>query len=115
MALGPHPHSHWPSMSTVVAWAVISACRRNWVRGGWGVCICRCKHEGMVGVVKRAVGGGFDIKCRGGLRAGMPDAEFKGEDMEAATRKLESPPLLVSYQYTVKFDKKFKTIVILTI
>jgi len=69
----------------------------------------------MVGVVKRAVGGGFDIKCRGGLRAGMPDAEFKGEDMEAATRKLESPPLLVSYQYTVKFDKKFKTIVILTI
>jgi hypothetical protein len=52
---------------------------------------------------------------RYGLRAGMPDAEFKGEDMEAATRKLESLPLLVSYQYTVKFDKNFKTIVILTI
>jgi hypothetical protein len=50
-----------------------------------------------------------------GLRAGMPKADFKGEDMEAATRILKSPPLLVSYQYTVKFDKKFKTIEILTI
>jgi len=69
----------------------------------------------MVGVVKRAVGGGFDVKGRGGLRAGMPETDFKGEDMEEATRILESPPLLVSYQYAVKFDKKFKTIEILTI
>ena len=69
----------------------------------------------MVGVVKRAAGGGFDIRGRGGLRAGMPKADFKGEDMEAATRILESPPLLVSYQYTVKSDKKIKTIEILTI
>jgi len=45
----------------------------------------------------------------------MPKADFKGEDMEAATRILESPPLLVSYQYTVKSDKKIKTIEILTI
>jgi hypothetical protein len=37
----------------------------------------------MVGVVKRAAGGGFDMKGRGGLRAGMPKADFKGEDMEA--------------------------------
>ena len=49
----------------------------------------------MVGVVKSAVGGGFDIKGGGGLRAGMPEADFK-EDMEAATRVFESPPLLVS-------------------
>jgi len=69
----------------------------------------------MVGVVKRAAGGGFDIRGRGGLRAGMPKADFKGEDMEAATRIHESPPLFVSYQYTVKSDKKIKTIEILTI
>ena len=69
----------------------------------------------MVGVVKRAVGGGFDIEGRGGLRAGMSEADFKGEDMEAVTRVFESPPLLVSYQCTIKFDKKFKTIEILTI
>ena len=48
VALGPHPHSHWLSMSTVVAWAVISACRRNWVRDGW-VCIRGCKREGLGG------------------------------------------------------------------
>ena len=60
----------------------------------------------MVGVVKRAAGGGFDMKGRVGLRAGMPKADFKGEDMEAATRVFESAPLLVSYQCTVKFDKK---------
>ena len=76
----------------------------------WLVVVLWC----MVGVVKRAVGGGFDIKGRGGLRAGMPEADFR-EDMEAATRILESPSLLVSYQYAVKFDKKFKTIEILTI
>ena len=51
----------------------------------------------MVGVVKRAEGGGYDIEGRGGLRAGMPKADFKGENIEAATRILESPPLLVSY------------------
>jgi len=45
----------------------------------------------------------------------MPETDFKGEDMEAATRILELLPLLVSYQYAVKFDKKFKTIEILTI
>ena len=44
----------------------------------------------------------------------MPKADFR-EDMEAMTQILESPPLLVSYQYAVKFDKKFKTIEILTI
>ena len=44
----------------------------------------------------------------------MPEADFR-EDMEAATGVFESPPLLVSYQYAVKFDKKFKTIEILTI
>ena len=76
----------------------------------WLVIVLWC----MVGVVKRAVGGGFDIKGRGGLRAGMPEADFR-EDMEAATQILESLPLLVSYQYAVKFDKKFKTIEILTI
>jgi hypothetical protein len=48
VALGLHPHSHWLSMSTVVAWVVISVCRRNWVRGGW-VCICGCKREGLGG------------------------------------------------------------------
>jgi len=77
----------------------------------WLVVVLWC----MVGVVKRAVGGGFDIKGRGGLRAGMPETDFKGEDMKAATRILKSPPLLVSYQYAVKFDKNFKTIEILTI
>ena len=77
----------------------------------WLVVVLWC----MVGVVKRAVGSGFHIKGRGGLRAGMPETDFKGEDMEAATRILEPPPLLVSYQYAVKFDKKFKTIEILTI
>ena len=44
----------------------------------------------------------------------MPEADFR-EDMEAATRVFKSLPLLVSYQYAVKFDKKFKTIEILTI
>ena len=51
----------------------------------------------MVGVVKRAEGGGYNIEGRGGLQAGMPKADFKGENIEAATRILESPPLLVSY------------------
>ena len=45
----------------------------------------------------------------------MPDAESKGEDMEVATQKLELLPLLVSYQYTVKFNNKFNKFVTLTI
>jgi len=44
----------------------------------------------------------------------MPETDLKEEDIEAATRKLESPPLLVSYQYTVKFDKIFNIIGTLT-
>jgi len=32
------------------------------------------------------VGSGFDIKGRGVLQAGMPEADLKGEDIEAATR-----------------------------
>jgi len=52
---------------------------------------------------------------RGGPQAGVPKANLKGEDIEAATRVFESPPLLISYQYKVNFDKIFRTIVILTI
>jgi len=51
----------------------------------------------IVGVVKRVIGSGFDIKGRGGMGTGMPKANLKVEDIEAAARKLGPPLLLVSY------------------
>jgi hypothetical protein len=39
----------------------------------------------MASAVKRGVDGGFDVKGRGGMGVGIPEADLKVEDIEAAT------------------------------
>ena len=45
----------------------------------------------IVGVVKRVVGSGFNIKGRGGMGIGLPESKLKVENIEAAAQS-------VSYQ-----------------
>jgi len=42
----------------------------------------------MASVVKRGVGGGFDVKGRGGMGAGIPEADLKVEDLENLSHRL---------------------------
>ena len=64
----------------------------------------------IVGVVKRVVGSGFDIKGRGGMGTGLPESNLKGEDIEAAAQNFQAAAsigfLLVSS--TLRFDKFLK-------
>ena len=60
------------------------------------------------------MGGGFNIKGRGGIWAALPRADLK-EDIEAAIQIFESLSLLVFYYFIVRFDNFFKMIVVFII
>ena len=43
-----------------------------------------------IGVVKRVVGSGFNIKGRGGMGIGLPKIKLKVENIEAAAQKFQA-------------------------
>jgi len=83
-------------------------------RGGGWVCIWECKREGLGGKWNRTRSPArvATSRCEVVIRVLLKEwlavaltskwaasrADLKGEDLEAATRKLESPPLLTPYQ-----------------
>ena len=69
----------------------------------------------IVGVVKRVVGSGFDIKGRGGMGIGLPESKLKVENIEAAAQKFEAATSIGFLSSMLRFDKFLKMITILTI
>ena len=89
--------------------AYVSANTRDWVEWDTFTSLVYRLWQGWlwgsgdiihVGVDKRVVGGAFDTKGKGGMGAGMSEADLK-EDIEVAARKLGPSLMLVSYRYSV--------------
>ena len=62
----------------------------------------------IVGVVKRVVDSGFNIKGRGGMEIGLHETKLKVEDIEAVAQKFQAAALIGFLSSMLRFDKFLK-------